>query len=343
VTAAPGEGLDRGVCLVSGASGFIGSHLAERLRRDGRRVRGLVRSTSDTSRLAALGVELAVGDLGDRGSLERAVEGCRYVLHCAAMVSDWGTVDEIRRINVAGTRDLLDASCAASVERFIQFSSTDVYGYPGQAAVDEAYVPQRFSNWYAQTKWEAEAEVRRVQASGALACVTLRPATVYGPRSEEVVGEMARALRGHHMLLVDRGRAIAGLTYVENLVDAAVLALEREEAPGQAFNVTDGLPVTWRRFLDDLADGLGYPRARWSVPYAAANALGVSLEAGYRALRRATRLTLPPLLSRQAVQVLGRPQDFSQAKAMTLLGWRPRVDYPSGLAATLAWLREADT
>ncbi|HTX31389.1 MAG TPA: NAD-dependent epimerase/dehydratase family protein [Solirubrobacteraceae bacterium] len=340
MTGASAPGSARGDrCLVTGASGFIGGHLAERLSRDGREVRGLVRASSDTSRLTARGIELAVGDLGDRDSLARAAEGCRYVLHCGAMVSDWGTVKEIRRINATGTRDLLDAACAASVERFIHFSSTDVYGYPGQPGVDETYVPQGFANWYAQTKWEAEAEVRRAQVSGALACVTLRPATVYGPGSKEVVGEMARALRGRHMLLIDHGRTVAGLTYVENLIDAAVLALERERAPGQAFNITDGLPVTWRQFLDDLADGLGCPRARWSVPFGMAKGLGFSLEQGYRGLRRATRLTLPPLLSRQAVGVLGREQDFSNAKARQWLGWEPRVDYPSGLAATLAWLR----
>ncbi len=327
------------LCLVTGASGFIGGHLAERLRREGHQVRCLVRPTSDTTRLEAPGIELAYGDLSDRHSLFRAAAGCRFVLHCAAMVSDWGTIEEIRRINVAGTRDLLGAAEAASVERFIHLSSTDVYGYPGERGVDETYVPQRFANWYAQTKWEAEAEVRRAQETGRLTCVTLRPATVYGPRSAEVVGEMARALRGRHMLLVDHGRSVAGLTYVENLADIAVLALAKEQVAGQAFNVTDALPVTWRQFLDDLAGGLGYPPARWSLSYRTARGLGLSLERAYRLLRRTTGLSVPPLLSRQAVDVLGRPQDFSNRKAEVLLGWRPRVGYAEGLAATLEWLR----
>jgi nucleoside-diphosphate-sugar epimerase len=342
VTAAAPAERERGagdICLITGASGFIGGHLAERLGREGYQVRCLVRSTSNTTRLETLGVQLAYGDMGDRTSLVRAAQGCRYVLHCAAMVSDWGTVEEIRRINVTGTRDLVGAALAASVERFIQFSSTDVYGYPGKPEVDETYVPQRFANWYAQTKWEAEAEVRQVQAGGRLDCVTLRPATVYGPRSTEVVGEMARALRGGHMLLIDHGRPVAGLTYVENLADAAVLALTGEQAAGQAFNVTDGLAVTWRQFLNDLADGLGCPRARWSLSYGAARGLARGLEHTYRVLRRATGLSLPPLLSRQAVDVLGRDQDFSHRKAQARLGWRPRVGYAEGLAATLEWLR----
>ena len=262
------------------------------------------------------------------------------MFHCGALVSDWATAKEIARINVAGTRNLLEASVGASVQRFIHFSTTDVYGYPGGAAVDETHVPTGFRNWYAQTKLAAEAEVRRMEKAHSLDAVILRPATVYGPRSTEVVGEIARAIRGGNMLLVDGGRAIAGLCYVDNLMDAAVLALRHDAARGQAFNASDGLDVTWKQFTDGLANGLGCSQVRWSLPYWLANGIGFSLEQGYRALRRTTRLTTPPLLSRQAVQVMGNDQSFSNHKARELLGWEPRVDYPTGLAATLEWLTD---
>jgi nucleoside-diphosphate-sugar epimerase len=326
------------VCLVTGASGFIGGHLAERLVQDGYQVRCLVRESSDTSHLDQLDVEIAVGDLTSATSLTRAAEGCRYVFHCGALVSDWGTPEEIARINVEGTRNVLQASVHASVERFVHFSTTDVYGYPGGAAIDETYAGTRFRNWYAQTKRAAEAEVRRVERAHGLEAVVLRPATVYGPRSTDVVGEIARAMRKGNMLLVGGGRAVAGLCYVDNLVDAALLALRHDAAPGQAFNATDGLAITWREFTEGLADGLGCSPARWSMPYWMANGIGFSLEHGYRVLRRTTRLSTPPLLSRQAVQVLGRNQDFSNRKARELLGWEPRVGYAAGLEATLDWL-----
>jgi nucleoside-diphosphate-sugar epimerase len=304
--------------------------------REGYAVRCLVRSSGDVSRLADLGVELAVGDLTDPGSLARAADGCRYVLHCAAHVSDWTTVEEISRVNVEGTRALLAASVAAGAERFVHFSTTDVYGYPGGAAIDETYAGRGFRNWYSETKRAAEAVVLRPRA---LEAVILRPATVYGPRSTDVVGEIARGIRDGKMVLIDRGRAVAGLCYVENLVDAAVLALRHDAAAGEAFNVTDGLGTTWKEFTDDLARGLGCRPVRWSVPYPVASGLGSALEHGYRLLRRATGLTTPPLLSRQAVHVLGRNQDFSNRKARETLGWEPRVGYAAGLQATLAWLR----
>jgi len=326
----------RGVCLLTGASGFIGGHLAARLVGVGYTVRCLVRAGSERSHLRELGVELVEGDLTDAPSLADATAGCSTVMHCAAMVSDWATVREIRRTNVEGTRNLLTACAAASVERFVHVSSTDVYGHPGGARVEESYAPGGFANWYAQSKREAEAEVRRADAS--LATVILRPATVYGPGSTEVVGEIARALRAGHMLLIDRGRAIAGLCYVENLIDAAMLALAKPEAVGRAFNISDGLPVTWRRFTDDLAAGLACGPARWSMPYRLASAIGFSLEHSYRLLRRCTSLRTAPLLSRQAVQVLGVDQDFSNERARTALRWEPRVSYAEGLRETLAWL-----
>src|SRR5262249_25567861 len=143
-----------------------------------------------------------------------------------------------------------------------------------------------------------------------------------------------------HMLLVGRGRAIAGLCYVENLLDAIVLALGSERAAGETFNVTDGLAVTWAQFARDLARGLGAPRVRLSLPYPVAAAIGLALEHGYRAARRTTGIRLAPLLSRQAVQVLGRDQSFSAAKAEQVLGWKPRIGYTDGLRATLDWLAE---
>jgi nucleoside-diphosphate-sugar epimerase len=257
------------------------------------------------------------------------------VFHCGALVSDWATAQEITSVNVDGTRSLLRAAADASVERFIHFSSTDVYGYPGGRAVDETFAANGFANWYAQTKRVAESEVRR--AAG-LNVVVLRPATVYGPRSTDVIGEIARGIRNGNMLLVDRGRAVAGLCYVDNLVDAALLALRHDGAPGHAFNISDGLQITWKEFTDGLASGLGCDEVRRSMPYWMAHGIGFSLEQGYRALRRTTRLSSPPLLSRQAVHVMGRDQDFSNRKAREVLGWEPRVDYDAGLAATLEWL-----
>ncbi len=356
--------------LLTGASGFIGGRLAQRLLARGNRVRCLVRASSDTRALEALGagaggagaagagaagagaggagaagaraagLELVRGDLTDPASLGTAVAGCDVVIHCAAMVSDWGTVEEIRAVNVTGAAALASAAAQAGVGRFIHFSTTDIYGHPGGRGVAEDHVPTGFANWYAQTKREAEAALSRICSEAGMELVIFRPATVYGPGSTEVVGELATALRGGYLPLIAGGHAVAGLVYVDNLADAVELALSRPEAVGEAFNISDGLDVTWRRFIGDLAGGLGVrpPRLRLSGPLALG--LGVVMERGYRAVRERTGVQTAPLLSRQAVQVLARDQDFSSQKLTALLGWRPRIGYEAGMAATLAWLKQ---
>jgi len=142
-----------------------------------------------------------------------------------------------------------------------------------------------------------------------------------------------------HMLLIARGRPVAGLVHVENLIDAALGALHHADAPGRAFNVSDGLNVSWRRLTNDLAEGLGAPPVRWSLPYPLAAGIGLALESGYRVLRSGTGISTAPLLSRQAVQVLGIDQDFSNRRLRRTLGWEPRTGYEEGLSGTLEWLR----
>jgi ornithine--oxo-acid transaminase len=332
----------RELCLVTGASGFIGGHLVRRLIGEGVAVRCLVRSTSDTRALEQLGAEIVHGDLAVQAPLTWALEGCATLVHCAALVSDWATVREMESVNVEGTRRVLAAARAASVRRIVHLSSTDVYGHPAIPALEESHEPTRFSNWYSRTKLAAEVEVRSAAAAGGIEAVVLRPATVYGPRSIGVVGEIAQAIRQRNMLLIDRGRALAGLCYVENLIDAVLLALTDGRAAGETFNVTDGLEITWRGFIEDLAAGLGCPAPRISIPYPLASVLGNSLEHGYRLLRSTTKLHTRPLLSRQAVDVMGRDQSFSNAKLRARLGWEPRVSYEDGLRSTLEWLQERE-
>jgi nucleoside-diphosphate-sugar epimerase len=327
------------VCLVTGATGFIGGQLVERLLGAGRRVRCLARPTSDTRALERLQVEIARGDLTDPASVARAAAGVIDILHCGALVSDWATVAEIRRTNVAGTRHVMQAALHAGVRRVVHISSTDVYGHPaGGRYIQESQPPARFSNWYSRTKLEAESEVRRAASTGAVPAVVLRPATIYGPGSVNVVGEIAKALRAGNMLLIDRGRAVAGLCYIDNLVDAVTLALSAEAAAGQTFNVTDGLDITWRQFVGDLAHGLGSPPPRFSLSYPVASGLGLAMEQSYRLLRTAAGLHMAPLLSRQAVDVMGRDQSFSNARIRQRLGWEPRIGYEAGLRHTLDWL-----
>lgn len=330
-------------CFVTGATGFIASHLVERLLQEGFQVRCLIRKNSNTAYLEQLNVELVYGDLEDFESLRKGVQGCNYVFHCAAFVSDWGTIDEIRQVNVTGTRNLLEATLEQPFCRFIYLSTTDVYGHTNQKNIkEEQPYPTKFCNWYTQTKMEAEIEVMHFYTRYQLPVVIIRPATVYGPHSINVIGEIANAIASGQMLLINSGKTNAGLCYISNLVQALILAAESDSAIGECFNVEDKTQVSWKQFIDDLADRLGDEQKKYyNMSYGVAYVLGLLLENGYRVLRMTTGLKFSALLSRQAVQVMGRQQDFNTDKIQSLLGYRPIVNYQLGLKETVKWIKKA--
>ena len=250
--------------LVTGATGFIGSHLAEALASAGDQVRALVRPTSDTAHLEQLGVELCPGDMTDPSSLERAVEGVGRVFHCAAVVTDWDPQDTSTAVNVEGTTALADAALRAGVSKFVYAGSTEVYGHPDARVSKDA--PYRYRGWpYCDTKIEAEKRIWEYHRHG-LPVTVLRPASVYGPRSEGTVVEFVGLLRSGQMMLIDGGRKTAGLCYVTDLTDLMLQVGQAEVGLGRAYNVADGAETTWAEFTNGLAALLGLPPVRTSVP-----------------------------------------------------------------------------
>ncbi|MEM6821524.1 MAG: NAD(P)-dependent oxidoreductase [Verrucomicrobiota bacterium] len=326
-------------CLVTGATGFIGSHIIEKLVSQNCDVVCLVRKTSRVDHLKSLPVALVIGDITSPETLETAVDNIDLVIHSAAMVSDWGTPREICEHNVQGTRNLVQACTRQSIKKFIHISSTDVYGYPGDFEVTESTRPvPRFRNWYSFSKQEAENVVQNDLSAADIPYVIFRPATVYGRRSFTLVQEIAKAIRDQQMFLINQGKAVAGLCYIDDLVDLIWKGITKEGAINQAFNVCDGTRTTWKEFLDELANQLDYPRIRWNVPYSVAFCLGAGMELGYRWLRSATGLNSSALLSRQAVHLMGIHQSFSMSKAHDLLDFEPRFSLKEGIHLTKDWI-----
>ncbi len=320
--------------LVTGATGLIGSHLVDALVLRGERVRALVRPTSNARRLRELGVEIHIGTLRDNATLMAAAKGVDRVYHCAALVSDWGVPEDFQETNVRGVRNVLAAATRAGVSKFIHLSTTDVYGYPGRPAVEsEKPSPRGFP--YADSKIEGEALVWNHYRTVGLPVCIIRPATVYGPRCEFVV-QLVEALRRRRAVLIDQGRHIAGLTYVGNLVDALILAADSQASTGQAYNITDGSKVTWREYLDALADLAEVPRATRNYSHDFAYALASLWESYYHLLGRTQR----PSLTRMLVELMGTDHDYPIDKAQRELGYRPRVSFEEGIKHTGDWLRQ---
>lgn len=318
------------VALVTGASGFIGSRLAERLAAEGAQVRGLVRAPERVRRLPA-GVAPVLGDLTDPDSLARAVAGCDLVVHCAAYAGPGGPLRRFAAVNVAGTRALADAALVQGVRRFVHFSTIAVYGTDHAEPVRDDSPRRAHGDPYAVTKLAGEEAVWEVHRRG-LPATVIRPSFVYGPGWGAWTVAPVRAIQRGAPVLVGDGGGICTPIYLDNLVDATLLAIRADHAVGRGYLVWDGLTTTWRSFFGCYGRMLGKPVR--SVPRGLIFALAALLEAAGRLTGRA------PLVTRAALRMLSPGLPLAATGARDELGWTPRVGLDEGMAHTERWLRE---
>jgi nucleoside-diphosphate-sugar epimerase len=323
--------------LITGATGFVGGHLAEACVQRGLAVRALVRRGADLTLLQRLGLEPFEADLTQPVRLREAVDGAEAVIHCAAKVGDWGSVEEYRQVNVEGLRTLLEACRGQSLRSFVHLSSLGVYAARHHYGTDESEpLPQQHVDGYTQSKVEAEQLALTYQREHGLPVVVLRPGFIYGPRDRIVLPQLLDNLRQGRVRYLGSGAAAMNTVFVRNLVDAIFLALDKPEAVGQVYNLTDGERVSKRRFIETLADGMGVPRPPWlTVPLWLARVLAGVLE-GWARRRNHPR---PPILTQARLKFLGLNLDFSIDKARRELGYRPAVSFEEGMAETVRWYR----
>jgi nucleoside-diphosphate-sugar epimerase len=322
-------------CLITGATGFLGSHLAEACIARGLSVRGLCRANSDASLLEMAGVRIVRGDVQEPASLASALEAVDVVFHCAAKVGDWGAADDYRRVNVEGLNNLLATCVGRPLQRFIHFSSLGVYAARHHYGTDETEaLPAHHMDGYTQSKVESEQLALRFQREKGVPVVVLRPGFIYGPRDRTVLPRLIENLRAGVVRYLGGGERALNTIYVGNLVDAALLAMERGNI-GQIYNLTDGEHVSKKRFIEGVALGLGEPPPRGSVPLWVACLAAWCMER----LARARGDAQPPRLTQARLKFLGLNLDFSIEKAKRELGYTPRWTFDQALAETLAWYR----
>jgi nucleoside-diphosphate-sugar epimerase len=253
--------------LVTGASGFVGGRMAERLVLEcGAQVRTTVRSVGRAAALSRLPVEIAVADLRDREATAAAVAGCNVVFHCARGVD--GSERDRRAVDVEGTRNLLDAAVHTGVGRFVHTSTIVVYEIPRSGVLDERCRLGKSGDSYAVAKRDAE----RVALSYAqrLPIAVLQPTIVYGPYAGVYGREIIAELLSARIPLVERGSGICNALYVDDLVTAMLLAATGERAPGETFLVSGPEYPTWAEFFGAFEHMLGVHR---TVPISEAAAL----------------------------------------------------------------------
>jgi nucleoside-diphosphate-sugar epimerase len=318
--------------LVTGANGFVGSHLVEALLQAGYRVRCMVRPTSDLAFIRGLPVEWSYGDVGQGTGLLEACQGVEAVCHCAALTR---APDEetFFQVNTRGAKALAQAALEASpnLRRFLFLSSLAAAG-PSAAAghyVDESWPPQPIT-WYGSSKLAAE---DALLALPALPLTILRVAPVIGPRDRDFLAYFDLVRRRLDLQLGNQDRALS-LIYVRDLVSLILLALEKKEAEGQAYFAC-AWAYTHAEFSRTIAQALGTCMLQVRLPLAALAPMALWSKVQVRLTGRT------PLINDQRVLDLREPYWLcSGEKATRELGFVPHWDLPAAVAATVAWYQE---
>ncbi|MGD0199665.1 MAG: NAD-dependent epimerase/dehydratase family protein [Bryobacteraceae bacterium] len=324
----------QGPVLVTGGTGFVGSHLVERLTGLGVRVRCLVRRSSSLQYLPAGKVELVYGELAAGEGLEEAVGGMATVFHVAGVTKALSRAAYFQG-NLHGTQNLVRACQArgGALPRFVHVSSLAAVGpSPDGAPLDEDAAPHPLT-WYGESKLQAE-EAVRASALGRHA-VILRPPVVYGPRDTDVL-EVFRSVARGVMVRIGRGESHFSYLHVSDLAEALVRAACSEAAPGRTYFVANPEPASWSEFAAAAARVMGRRLRTVTIPFRVAYAFGWLAEAGSRRRRK------PNIISRQKVlEARCRYWICDVARARAELGFRTRKPLGEGVAETLAWYKDA--
>ena len=303
--------------LVTGANGFTGSHLVRRLLERGDDVIVYVRQSSDLSRLDALPIDYAYGEITDTIALTQAMQGVEQVFHIAAYV-ELGLVDQalMQQVNVQGTQAVLSSAQTANVKRMLHCSTIGVYGDTQGRQIDETFVreQQGFSSAYDSTKFYGQQAVDQAASRG-FHVVSVMPSGIFGPGDPHFGPVVQRFLTGG-LKVWAAGDRITGIVHVEDLVEAMVLAIEKGQR-GEHFIISAG-ELTTREMFQIFSQETGIPMPD-DVPEPIVRLVGHLLNPIGRLFG------WQPPISRERVHYLyDRCVRVNAAKARQVLGWTPR-------------------
>lgn len=326
--------LNNKTLLITGIGGFIGLRATELAIAQGMKVCVLQDSSDKNKKAQNLGAKVIYGSVIDPTAAQMACQGVDIVFHTAELAKEGGSLDQFREINVGGTVNIAQAAKNAGVKTFVHLSSVLVYGfnYPDRVTEDGPLCGEK--NPYCQTKIEAEKALLELNDPGNFGIIIIRPGDVYGPGSIPWIVRPLIMMRQRLFAYANEGRGVINHVYVDNLIDAIFLAIEKETY-GEIFNVTDGQETTWKEYFTRLAEMAGLP-APFSLPK---DELKLFLHLRYQGqkLFRKQADILP-----EAVDFMTRPHAYSITKAQKLLSYQPTVDLKEGMRRTQEWLQKTD-
>jgi dihydroflavonol-4-reductase len=318
--------------LVTGATGFTGSHLVRRLAADGESVRVLVRPDSTSPKSFPPGVEVVAGDLTDGATVQQAVAGVDTVYHLAAVYREAKHPDShYARVHVDGTGRLLEAATANAVQRFVHCSTVGVHGHVSAPPADEE-APYGAGDIYQRTKLAGEQLARSYHGRDGMAVTVARPTAIYGPGDTRLL-KLFRMIARRRFFFLGSGDIFYHMVHVDDLVRGLRLLGTSPRAPGEVFILGGAQYYTLREIACFIADAVGVPHSWLRLPARPFQIAGSLCE------KVCIPFGIEPPLHRRRVDFYTKSRAFSIAKAWDLLGYTPTVSLRDGLQATLRWYR----
>ena len=311
--------------FVTGAAGFMGTAVSERLAALGYEVTGVDVVARDDR-----GVTMA--DVSTPGPWQELVAGCDLVIHTAAVVSNSASLDLAWKVNVRGTRNVVEACRDGGVQRLLHVSSAAVYSHDRPPVVTEKLPVRPSGRVYGDTKIAAEQVVFQAHAAGEVSATVVRPGDIYGPGSRPWTILPIQMLAAGQVLLPARGHGLLNPLYVTDLVEGVITAATNPAGAGRVFNLSGPAAVETRDFFGHYTRMLGISGPR-VAPTILAVVVATVVGSTLRALGR------PSEASAGTMAMLATDARVSNELAHEVLGWEPQVDLDAGMEMTEAWLR----
>ena len=327
--------------LVTGGTGFLGSHLVERLIAQGHEVLALARKTSDISHLKTTGARIIFGDVEDYESLLPAVKGVDVVYHAAARVMPgWGEWKLFESSIIRGTDNMLRASVEAGVPRFLHVSTGSVHGKlcEGDTPACESTpcnVVFCRDAYYDFAKMRAEDVAFEYHKKGKIQVSMIRIAAVYGPRDRLLADRVYRHVSLPLIVWPGNSNPKYSIVYVSDAADFAILVATSDRAIGEVYNVAPTHEVPLRTFAAAMVKAAGGPKLQVTIPYSVAYVWCTLMEEWSR-LRRVKDM---PYLTRSGLRFVNKGIYLDGSKARNELGWQPRISVEEGTRLYVQWRR----
>ncbi len=320
------------ITLVTGATGFTGSHLVRSLVRDGHRVRVIARSPERAHALLPRGIEVVTGGIDDRATVARAVKGSAVIYHLAAAYREARHGPQYYRdVNVTSTRLLLEAAHAEGVERFVHCSTVGVLSHIANPPADELH-PHQPADIYQETKSEAEKLALAAHQQYGIPVTVARPTAIYGPGDTRLL-KMFRLIASGRFIMLGSGEIFYHMVHVDDLVTGLRLLGEHPRAVGEVFILGGARYYQLKAIVETIAAALEVETPRWRLPAWPFQMAGTIVE------KICIPFGIEPPIYRRRVDFFTKSRAFTIEKARNLIGYAPRIELESGIRSTVEWYR----